>query len=314
MTQSIIVSILMPTYNHEKYIAKAIDSALAQKCSFNFELLIHDDCSTDSTLKIAREYAEKYPGQIRLFTENQNCGLIKSYKKLMEKARGKYVAILESDDLWINEQKLQKQVDFLETNEDFGLVAGDIIEIDQNGNEINKGSVFNTHIREKTRWYEELLGNNGVRGACSVMFCKKDFDSYCNMGDWVNLNFKTFDQPAWLSISFYKKCAYFNEKLAAYRVLETSISNAKNSKKSMDFCVGVADIEEYIVGRFGTGELSEQAYNQKICLNMTGKALKRKQRKTFVKYAKMLKPLSLKQKIMHSFPNLYYWQFTTRHR
>ncbi len=314
MTRSVTVSILMPTYNHEKYISQAIESALAQKCGFDFELLIHDDCSTDSTLKIARSYAQKYPEVIRLFTEDKNCGFIKSYKKLMEQARGKYIAVLESDDLWIDDLKLQKQADFLDSHEDYALAAGDIIRINADGEEINRGEVFNTHIREKSSWYEELLGNNGVQGACSVMFRKKDFDAFCNIGEWAALNFKTFDQPAWLSLSFNKKCAYFPEKLAAYRVLETSISNAKDSKKSMDFCIGVADIEEYIVKRFGTGNLSSKEYNQKLCLNMTGKALKRRQRKAFVKYAKMLLPSGLKQNIMHFFPRLYYWQFIIRHR
>ena len=93
-----LISILMPTYNHEKYISQAIESTLMQKTNFNYELLIHDDCSTDSTLSIARNYTEKHPDKIRPFTESENQGLLKSYKKLIENSKGKYLAILESDD------------------------------------------------------------------------------------------------------------------------------------------------------------------------------------------------------------------------
>ena len=118
-----IVSILMPTYNHEKYISQAIESALSQKTQYDWELLINDDCSTDNTRKIAQEYAEKYPEKIKLIYPETNQGLMKSYKRLFEIAQGKYIAILESDDIWISEEKLEKQVSFLEGNEEYGLCA-----------------------------------------------------------------------------------------------------------------------------------------------------------------------------------------------
>ena len=137
MKQSPVVSILMPTYNHEKYIAQAIESALMQKTDFKWELLIHDDCSTDSTLSIARLYSEKHPDKIKLLTETKNLGLMKSYKKLIETSKGKYLAVLESDDYWLDENKLQIQIDFLENNPDYGITATDIIRVDKDGKQIS---------------------------------------------------------------------------------------------------------------------------------------------------------------------------------
>lgn len=253
MSSKILVSVLMPTYNHERFIAKSIESALAQKTDFDFEILIHDDCSTDGTLKIAEDYARRFPCKIRLFTEKQNQGLLKSYKKLIESSSGKYLAVLESDDFWTDKGKLQKQVDFLEANADYGLCAGDKIEVDENGNQIHNGKIFNQHIRDKTRWYEELLGNNGIAGACTVVFRKSDFEKYCRIDEWIEKGFKTFDHPAWLSISFHKKCKYIKENLAAYRILPTSISNNSDAKKSMEFNLSIARIEEYIISKFGLG-------------------------------------------------------------
>lgn len=128
-----LVSILMPAYNHEKYITKAIDSVLMQKTNFEWELLIHDDCSTDGTPSIARRYTELYPHQIKLISETENIGLLRSYKRLIEISEGTYLSILESDDMWIDENKLQLQADFLEGNKDYTIVATDIVKIDSNG-------------------------------------------------------------------------------------------------------------------------------------------------------------------------------------
>ena len=119
----ITVSVLMPTYNHEKYISQAIESFINQKTTFKKELLINDDFSTDHTLSIAEEYQKKYPTEIKIFKHEKNRGLLYAYKVLTENAAGKYLAILESDDFYVDEFKLQKQVDFLEKNPDYGLIA-----------------------------------------------------------------------------------------------------------------------------------------------------------------------------------------------
>ncbi len=110
------VSVLMPSYNHELYIAQAIDSFLAQECNFNIELLIGDDRSTDNTLSVAKEYSLKYPHKIKLIAHSENQGLLKNYQSLINIAQGEYFAVLESDDYWTDPKKLQKQVDSLDVN------------------------------------------------------------------------------------------------------------------------------------------------------------------------------------------------------
>jgi glycosyltransferase involved in cell wall biosynthesis len=105
------VSVLMPTYNHETYIAQAIDSFLAQQCNFEMELLIGDDASTDNTLNIAKKYAQNFPEKIKLIQHKENQGLLKNYKSLISIAKGEYFAILESDDYWSDNLKLQQQID-----------------------------------------------------------------------------------------------------------------------------------------------------------------------------------------------------------
>lgn len=116
MKETPLVSILCITYNHEKYIRQAIDSFLMQKTTFLYEILIHDDASSDNTAKIIEEYAYKYPRIIRtvLQHENQYSKGISGTNILMKMAKGKYIAICEGDDYWTDPQKLQQQVDILE--------------------------------------------------------------------------------------------------------------------------------------------------------------------------------------------------------
>lgn len=118
-----ILSVLMITYNHEKYLKKAIDSVLMQETDFRFELVIGDDASTDGTTEIVLEYAKKYPDIIKVHTRKENYGVGKNYRDLYNRISSKYIAILEGDDFWTDSHKLQFQVDYLENNLEITLHA-----------------------------------------------------------------------------------------------------------------------------------------------------------------------------------------------
>ncbi len=123
-----LVSICCITFNQKAYIKDCIDGFLMQKTNFNFEILIHDDASTDGTQEIISEYELKYPNLIKaiLQLENQySKGIKPLVKYIFPIAQGKYIALCEGDDYWTDPFKLQKQVDFLETNPHVGLVHTD---------------------------------------------------------------------------------------------------------------------------------------------------------------------------------------------
>lgn len=127
------VSVICVTYNHEKYIKEALDSILMQKTSFKFEILIGEDCSTDGTRDILKEYEKKYPDRFHIYYREQNLGASKNEYELFMDAKGKYIAALELDDIWTDPLKLQKQYDFLELHEEYIGVAHDFDIIDKNG-------------------------------------------------------------------------------------------------------------------------------------------------------------------------------------
>jgi len=107
----------MITYNHEPFIAQAIEGVLMQKTNFKYELVIGEDCSTDNTRKICEEYAHNYPDIIRLLPSEKNLGMFANGTRTMKACmNGKYIALCEGDDYWTDPNKLQKQVDFMESN------------------------------------------------------------------------------------------------------------------------------------------------------------------------------------------------------
>lgn len=116
-----VVSVRCITYNHVNYISHALDSFLMQQTNFPFEILVHDDCSTDGTIEVLRTYEQRFPNILKVMYEEENQyskkgGLKKVLEQLDERCSGKYIAICEGDDYWISSQKLQLQYDALENS------------------------------------------------------------------------------------------------------------------------------------------------------------------------------------------------------
>lgn len=126
MESDIVVSALMITYNHEPFIREAIEGVLMQQASFPVELVIGEDCSTDRTRDICLEYQQKYPEKIRLLLNEKNLGMMPNFIQTLNACTGKYIALCEGDDYWTDKLKLQKQVDFLEGNEEYMICAHDV--------------------------------------------------------------------------------------------------------------------------------------------------------------------------------------------
>lgn len=133
MNDELLVSVCMITYNHEDYIKEAISSVLMQKTSFNFELIVSNDCSTDTTDKVINGIIKEYVDNNKIVYSNQpeNLGISKNFRFTLDKAKGKYIAILEGDDFWIDAHKLQKQVDFLEAHPEYNLISSEVKEYNQ---------------------------------------------------------------------------------------------------------------------------------------------------------------------------------------
>lgn len=130
--KQIDVSIIVPVYNHEKYLAKALDSILMQKTKYSYEILIGEDCSPDGSRAIIQEYERDHPDVIRAFYRKRNIGATKNGYALYMAAKGRYIALLEGDDYWCDEHKIERQISFLDTHPEYIGVAHNFCKVDQN--------------------------------------------------------------------------------------------------------------------------------------------------------------------------------------
>ncbi len=131
-----MVSVIIATYNHEKYIEQAIRSVMAQEVDFEYEVLIGEDCSPDGTAEVLRKLEPVLPINYHIFYRDANLGMVGNFIDLFKRSKGKYMIILEGDDYWIYNKKLQEQVDFLETHDDYIAVAHNKLTVDKNNNVI----------------------------------------------------------------------------------------------------------------------------------------------------------------------------------
>ena len=227
-----LVSIGCITYNHEKYIRDCIEGFLMQKTNFPFEIIIHDDASTDKTPEIIKEYAKKYP---KLFVpilqeENQYSKGVDPYPTFVfPQVRGKYIAICEGDDYWTDPLKLQKQVDFLKNHSGFMLTVSGFVE-NKNGKEktIIK-SDDPSYINETEQGFEFDLSSRGwLTKSLTLVFRKnqeifKQFEKY-KYGRDVHLNYHLLKKG---------KGYYFKESFGVYNIHEGGIFSLKSKRKKI---------------------------------------------------------------------------------
>lgn len=208
-----LVSIITPTYNCGKFIAETMDSVINQSYK-NWEMIIVDDCSTDNTKEVVEEYIKK-DSRIKYHILEKNSGAAVSRTKAMELAKGKYIAFLDSDDLWTKD-KLEKQIKFMEEN-NYNFTCTDYEQIDEKGNSLNK------IIKTKTK-----TNYNGVLLTCPVGNSTVMYNVEA-LGKFVVPNIrKRNDDALWLQILKKEEYIYgMKEVLMKYRIRENSISSNK---------------------------------------------------------------------------------------
>lgn len=185
-----LVSVIMPTYNRKEYVIKAVDNVLSQAYK-NLEIIIVDDCSNDGTKDVLLDLGQKH-SQIIPLSNKTNLGPAGAANRGISQARGKYVAILDDDDIWVDDAKLEKQVEFLERNQEYVLTGGGVIKVDQSGKEINRYLPIENDIDIR----RAILADNAFAHS-TVLFRKdtfekaggyqKDFGYFADWDLWLKL-------------------------------------------------------------------------------------------------------------------------------
>ncbi|MEC1719115.1 glycosyltransferase family 2 protein [Schinkia azotoformans] len=213
MNNQYLVSIVTPAYNCEDFISETIDSVLAQTYS-NWEMIIVNDKSTDNTVEVINKYVQK-DSRIKLINLNENSGAAVARNKAIEKAKGRFIAFLDSDDRWKRE-KLKKQIDFMNNNNfGFTFTAYEYIKDENN----SKDKIFS--VPESLNYTQAL--KNTIIGCLTVIIDRNI------VGDFrMPLVRRGQDNLTWLMLLQKGNIAYgLNENLAEYRLVNGSLSNNK---------------------------------------------------------------------------------------
>lgn len=228
---SIIVSVSCITFNHAPYIRACLDGFLMQKTSFIFEILIHDDCSTDETREIIEEYSKKYPDIIfPIFqTENQYSKGVRGMMARFNfpRSRGKYIALCEGDDYWSDPYKLQKQVDFLEANTDFSICFHNMKIL----NESNPSAIefTNSKDQESVSSILDLASKGNFMFTASVVF-KKPKDGFPN---WLT-DLPIGDYAIHLFNAQFGKIKFLDQVMGVYRIHAGGVWGSFSKEKLYD--------------------------------------------------------------------------------
>ncbi len=181
-------SVYMITYNHERFIAQAIDSVLMQQVDFDYEIVIGEDCSTDNTRSIVIDYQNRFPDRIKSLLNEKNLGMMPNFIQTMQACKGQYIAMLEGDDYWTDPHKLQKQVDFLDRHPEFAICSHNV-KVKREGSMQSHEWLGARHKEVST--LEDLLRNGSGGATCSLVFRNGVFGDYpewyytIHGGDWA---------------------------------------------------------------------------------------------------------------------------------
>ena len=168
-----LVSVILPAYNHENFVGEAIESVLNQTF-VDFELLIADDCSNDRTADVIRKYNDS---RIKTYFFNVNRGAAENHRFLIENATGKYIALINSDDVWLS-NRLKEQVEFMESHDDYGACFSWASFIDENNNEIMKDNkIFMQPNRTQGQWLAHFFLNGNCICHPSMLIKKEVYEN-----------------------------------------------------------------------------------------------------------------------------------------
>lgn len=221
-TQEIKVSVCVVTYNQEQYIAECLDSLVSQQTNFKFEIIIGEDCSTDDTRKIIQRYVDQYPNLVIPLFHEKNVGAVENVKQVYKKAKGKYIAHMDGDDMALP-GKLQKQFDILESNLDCTVCGHDVDLIDA------KSKYINTKYKKIEKKLDRL---SFIKHGISFCHSSKMFVNPLDECFWDNLliDKELIDYEIHLESLRFGKFIYLNEVLGQYRLFTgMSISSSRVS-------------------------------------------------------------------------------------
>lgn len=250
-----LVSVKMITYNHAPYIARAIESVLRQNTIYRFELVIGEDCSTDVTRQIVFEYQKQHPDVIRVITSEKNVGTRQNSYRTTKALTGKYVAFCEGDDYWHHPDKLQKQVDYLESHSECGLIY----------------SSYDAFLVRSKKTIPDVISFKGWKPpetldisdfvcadageailTCTVMIRRNLYEQIVESDPILHQSnrFLRGDTQIWAEIAHISSVHFMPESLATYTLMNESVSRSSDARRLARLQLSDAELALYLCDKY----------------------------------------------------------------
>lgn len=245
-TDKVYVSIICTCFNQESYIRETIESFLAQESEYKFEIIIHDDASTDNTSNILEYYQTRFPSIIKLLLQSENQY---SQRKLIllitaNHAQGEYLALCEGDDYWLDPKKIQKQVVCLLSDKSISLVHTGTLDYIQKTDNYSVSVVPSSNITTTS-----LFNRNQIRTLTTV-FPKKYFDDFFKFNHREATQWLLGDWPLWLYLSTLGRIVLIPDITSVYRILSDSASHFTCKQKKERFINSTLDMRLYMYEKY----------------------------------------------------------------
>jgi len=274
-----LASIVVITYNQEQSLPVTLDSLLAQKASFPFEIVVGDDCSKDGTRDVLADYARRFPEVIRPIYNEKNLGILGNYVSTLRQCRGKYISGCAGDDSWSDPEKLQLEVDIMENDPEIGLVYTDVYM-----DSVATGEQYVRKCKDPAPdTFTQLL--KGCFITAPTACYRAALLEYVDFDEFRRLDFKMEDYPMWLTFSLHTKFYHLKRPTVTYRIERDYINDSRAvALHACEFDEGTTAIRLHFRNRYPdrtpiTAEEIADAHN-KICylagLNMDDRLFTKK--------------------------------------
>lgn len=249
-------SVLIASYNSSKTIRETVDSVLNQEGFSDFEIVVSDDCSTDDTVSILREYAAANPGRFQIIENKKNQGVVKNYFTALANAKGEYIFTIGHDDKFLPSM-MSSSVDFLDANKEYSTCYSKAkLFLDSTGDFSGKT------IGTSGCTFEDLLIHNNIPALCGCVRAEV-FHQYLSDIKPMEKNWSLEDYPYWLYISATGKIKFLDEVNAIYRVTKGSVMH-KNGDKDITMLKNVLSMKLFFADRFAKND-AEKEHFEKLC-------------------------------------------------
>lgn len=259
----------MITYNHGRYIRRAIEGVLSQETDFPVQLLIGEDHSTDNTLAIVREYAQAHPGKIRIITSQDNVGAKRNVQRLEAACQGKYMAYCEGDDYWHDPRKLQKQVRFLEENPAYSLVHSEFRSVRVDTGRMIDNAAIQPEDLDDGDAFNDLL--SGRRMILTLTVCARTAVLQAVLAECPEVydpQYMMGDTQRWLELSRRGKVKCIHEVMGTHLILPESASQSRDPCRELRFIQSTKRVLEHYIEKYGCSAQARTAALKRCCLGV----------------------------------------------